>query len=347
MRTTREWMLRVAACAAVCGMISAAEPTTTNAPVGAVGMQVQHQERTPTAEMSATSFPGQAIVECRLIELPAGALTKFELGAVVADETAQKLLTHPDTEVLTAPRVTTRFGQTAQIRVGNDYPYITGYARDEKTGELTPIAETKECGVSVTCLVTPVGDDPQQMMVTVDLTVTDQKEGPERAVPVKGTHASVNLRMPLFSTRTISTALHLRSGETALLGGLGEAPAEGNAQRVLVATLKASYQTSALETRARQIIIPQIEFLKAGLADVLGFLRAAAREQDPAKEGVNLVLIDPSSTPDLLTFPPAARLVSLNVQKMSLYDVLRFVAAATGLQVEYGENAVVLRAQPR
>ncbi len=347
MRTAREWMLRTAVCAAVCGTTSAAEPAATNAPGGAVEMQVPSQEGAPTPDVSATNLPGQAVVECRLIELPAGALTKLDLGAVVADETVQRLLAHPDTEVLTAPRVTTRFGQTAQIRVGNDCPYTTGYARDEKTGELTPVTETKECGVSVTCLVTPVGNDPQQMIVTVDLAVTDQKEWPEREVPVIGATAPVKLRMPIFSTRSISTALHLRSGETALLGGLGEAPAEGNAQRVLVATLKASYQPSALETRARQIILPKIELLKAGLADVLGFLRDEAREHDPAKEGVNVVLIDPSPTPGLLTSPPAASLVSLNVQRMSLYDVLRLVAAMTGLQVEYGENAVVLRAQPR
>lgn len=94
---------------------------------------------------------------------------------------------------------------------------------------------------------------------------------------------------------------------------------------------------SAAMVKADGIIIPKLEFSEASPEEALGFLRAKAREFDPGKQGVNLIL-------DL---PPESNLhdlrITLSLSNIPLTEALKYVAELGTLEVVGEAQAIVLR----
>ncbi|OGV65205.1 MAG: hypothetical protein A2498_12420 [Lentisphaerae bacterium RIFOXYC12_FULL_60_16] len=88
-----------------------------------------------------------------------------------------------------------------------------------------------------------------------------------------------------------------------------------------------------LTKKLDSIIIPAVDLREANLADVVGFLTAAAKEHDAEKAGVNLVLMDRENQST----------VTLTLQKVSLHKILKLVGEMAGLSVDVEEGVVVLR----
>ena len=88
-----------------------------------------------------------------------------------------------------------------------------------------------------------------------------------------------------------------------------------------------------LAEKLEAIVLPSVEFREAHIKDVLNFLVDAARESDPDKTGVNIVLLDAEND---------AR-VTLSLRKISLHNVLKYVSELAGLSLDIEEQAVVLR----
>ncbi len=102
------------------------------------------------------------------------------------------------------------------------------------------------------------------------------------------------------------------------------------------ATLQPTQVT--LEYKARQIIIPEIDFRSANLHDVIEFLHQSSIKHGTDGNGVNIIPIIPEYL-DLST-------ISMTARNMSLYDVLAYVAECNELTVRVDDNALVL-CEPR
>lgn len=89
--------------------------------------------------------------------------------------------------------------------------------------------------------------------------------------------------------------------------------------------------------RAAKIVVPSLELVEAPLPDVVEFLLAKSREQDPEKKGVNIVLQLPPEAK-----PPA---ITLNLRDIPLLDALQYVARIAGMELATDERTI--RLQPK
>ncbi|MBD3292865.1 MAG: hypothetical protein GF393_08085, partial [Armatimonadia bacterium] len=135
-------------------------------------------------------------------------------------------------DVLSAPRVTTRSGINAQIQVVREIIYPTEFDVTEPTVQsqgnlvtpptVTPGAfETRETGVILN--VTPtVGPDGY----TIDLTLVPEvselvgwiQYG--SSIGVQGQTFTYNIPQPVFSSRNVTTSIVIWDGQTVVMGGL-------------------------------------------------------------------------------------------------------------------------------
>ncbi|TCO89415.1 beta-lactamase regulating signal transducer with metallopeptidase domain [Chthoniobacter flavus] len=85
--------------------------------------------------------------------------------------------------------------------------------------------------------------------------------------------------------------------------------------------------------KATKIILPEIEFRDATLREAVDFLRMKARELDPDKTGINIV-VKPGAGADVH--------ITLSLTNIPLIEALHYVAGLAGLQMKAEKNAVVL-----
>ncbi|HRZ13750.1 MAG TPA: hypothetical protein P5567_15005 [Kiritimatiellia bacterium] len=172
----------------------------------------------------------------------ASVLTNPELTVIL-----QALSQNGHSDLLSAPRITTRSGQNAQIQVVKEIIYPTEFEVTQPTvqsqGDLvtppvvTPGAfQTREVGVILN--VTPtVGPDGY----TIDLTMVPEvaelvewiQYGSEITLPQNRTNPitgllesgdplvyAFNIPQPIFSSRNVTTSLVIWDGQTVVMGGL-------------------------------------------------------------------------------------------------------------------------------
>jgi beta-lactamase regulating signal transducer with metallopeptidase domain len=89
------------------------------------------------------------------------------------------------------------------------------------------------------------------------------------------------------------------------------------------------------ETRLSRIVIPVIEFREAYLGEALQFLQAQSVEQDPAKQGVNLIL--KADVNQAASNPQ----ISLVLKNVPLSEALRYLAELAGMKLRYEQDAVM------
>ena len=91
---------------------------------------------------------------------------------------------------------------------------------------------------------------------------------------------------------------------------------------------------AALEAPLRQIIVPEVNFREANIADVVKFLGDVSVERSANKRGISFVLQLPPGVP--------TSTVTLNLRQTPLLDVLRYAASGAGLEFRCEQHAVVI-----
>jgi len=86
-------------------------------------------------------------------------------------------------------------------------------------------------------------------------------------------------------------------------------------------------------TKASQIVVPKVELREATLSDTVDFLRTKAKELDPKKQGINIIL-----KPDT---HPSARL-TLSLTNIPLSEALWYVANLAGINITADDNVITL-----
>lgn len=92
---------------------------------------------------------------------------------------------------------------------------------------------------------------------------------------------------------------------------------------------------SPLIAKAESIVIPTVQFRSATLPEALEYLRAKAREFDPDKKGVS-ILIRESDVPQNVE-------ISLDLKTVPLTEALRYTAELAGLEVTAESYAFILK----
>jgi hypothetical protein len=102
----------------------------------------------------------------------------------------------------------------------------------------------------------------------------------------------------------------------------------------------ATADSSGAAQKAEAIIIPRVQFRDAALAEALAFLRTRAAVLDPdpnpAQRGVNILAMPPAPGS-----PPVK--LTLDLEKTSLVDTLRYVASLANLRLDAEPSALILR----
>ncbi|MFZ2277395.1 MAG: M56 family metallopeptidase [Prosthecobacter sp.] len=92
---------------------------------------------------------------------------------------------------------------------------------------------------------------------------------------------------------------------------------------------------SPLIVKAESIVIPTVQFRSATVPEALEFLRAKAREFDPDKKGVSILIRESDVPPNVN--------ISLDLKTVPLTDALRYTAELAGLEVTAESYAFILK----
>lgn len=125
---------------------------------------------------------------------------------------------------------------------------------------------------------------------------------------------------------------------TELLEDVSKSWERGGAQRDRPVTTRRTEVESPMLRKLEQIVLPNVNFTRAEIGQVVTALSAISAEFDHADssaKGVNIVLLDPDATK-----PP---LVTITLRNVSLKRVLDFVTSAIDYHYELQTDAVVIR----
>jgi beta-lactamase regulating signal transducer with metallopeptidase domain len=269
------------------------------------------------AQNERPSEPGQAIlIEAKFVEVPAGAKLEIQSGSSTYDQktgtaifsadtnAVEKLVATAGADVLSAPSVVTTSGKKATVEIGQQVPDGSGGLR--------------HAGVSFEVLPT-IREGSIQL--ALQLHISEPKSGSD----------------PLtFRERKVKTEVSVQPNDVVVIGGVNQAD-DGGDERRLFLSVRTRLVESPEEVRKRleAIIIPELIVSETPLTDVLDFLSAKSRELDPAKQGVNLVHLPAEGSPE-----PR---ITLTLKSVPLSEAIRYVAALSDLEVEFGDPSVTLR----
>ncbi len=83
--------------------------------------------------------------------------------------------------------------------------------------------------------------------------------------------------------------------------------------------------------KVRGIMLPEVKLHDATLQEAVGFVARQAREADPAKQGINIVVKGATQ----------AR-ITMNLTNVSLFDALQNIARLAGMSLQIEPRAVAL-----
>ena len=192
---------------------------------------------TTTGSLDPASTVSQTINQSNLGNLLtfASVLTNPEMQLVV-----QALSQHGGTDLLSAPRVTTRSGVNAQIQVVTEIIYPTEFEVTQPTIAASTISTAGTSGGLVTPpTVTPGSFETRETGVILNVTPTVGPDGytidlvlaPEVAelvgwiqygstISAGGQDFQYNIPQPIFASRNVTTSMVIWDGQTVVMGGL-------------------------------------------------------------------------------------------------------------------------------
>ncbi|MCX6827458.1 MAG: hypothetical protein NTV06_09400 [candidate division Zixibacteria bacterium] len=133
-----------------------------------------------------------------------GRLSVQEVGAVI-----DFLNTSGNSKLISDPKITTLNNHEAEIKVTTIYPIAT-INRFSDQGSVTDVVTFQDQEVGITLLVTPHIADGNRILLDVQPTVAE----------IVGFTGKDQNQKPITSKRSLKTKIEVKSGETAVLGGL-------------------------------------------------------------------------------------------------------------------------------
>lgn len=86
--------------------------------------------------------------------------------------------------------------------------------------------------------------------------------------------------------------------------------------------------------KAREIIVPKVEFREATVREAIDFIHGKAAENDPEKKGINILLNEVNG--------PADKRLTMSLSEIPVLELLRFTAELAELDFQIRDTAIVL-----
>jgi general secretion pathway protein D len=165
-----------------------------------VGQQRINDSRNTTVGGSTTSTAREELL-----------ITARGIGGIDLNLTLRAGVARGVVSILSRPIVFAANNEEAEINVGDQRPFVQ-LQRTTDGGARDQVVQYKDVGTRLAVLPTISADGYVQLRVTQEVNNATAETGPQNA--------------PVISTRSVQTALLVRDGQTAVLGGLSEAQRE-------------------------------------------------------------------------------------------------------------------------
>ena len=231
---------------------------------------------------------------------PAAAMVFSSNGSFPLDLAITAMEQEGTADVLSAPKVTTKSGNEAIIRVVEVHRYPQDY--DVETGQRTaPVVKPQDWedyDLGVVLKVTPVVDAESN---TIDLDLQPEinkfkgfdtyiagynayESGGSQSTEVFGNSAPLLIKMPFFETRAVQTQVTIADGSTVVMGGLVDERTETFRDQVPflgdIPYLGRLFRTEGSRTQKKNLVIS----VKATQVDDRGLTRA---QRELARQAAN------------------------------------------------------------
>jgi hypothetical protein len=282
----------------------------------------------------------QIAINCQLLEMPSATVKSFfgAQGAVpgseVNAEVLQKLAQSKEVDVVSAPRVTSRPGQSAQIKVCEQRSFATNF-KVMPNGAWEPVFTPTDIGLTMTVVANPYPNDPERLRGVAEILLSRLVSVNEQKVTPPGQKEPFTLQLPVVDGRVLTTAFNVNSGKTVVLGSLDRTDGDKAKSTVVLLMVASTSPGSELVGKLKTWIIPDVEFEEAAMPQVQNFLIKKSQELDPQKKGVNILLQGPAQG--------AIPKVTLALKNIPMYDAIRYIALASNTTAEYGQNTLIIR----
>ncbi|MEL6379128.1 MAG: secretin N-terminal domain-containing protein [Pseudomonadota bacterium] len=167
-----------------------------------------------------------------------------------------------DIRILSTPRIITRSGQGAQIQVGADVPVISsqGAANVDLGQGLLGLTSIDYRSTGILLSIEPIVYGNNRVDLTVSQELSNSSAGTVAGIP-----------SPTFSNTSVSTALSLEDGATAVIGGLIQETADITTSGVPflkdIPGLGNLFSTTSEDTSKREIVILITAYVLQGQKD--------------------------------------------------------------------------------
>ena len=222
------------------------------------------------------------------------------------------------TNILSTPSLTTMDNEEAEIKVGQEVPFLTGSFTNTgaNQGNINPFQTIQRKEVGLSLKLTPQISDSNTIVLYIAQEVSSLSQGAQGAVDL------------ITDKRTINTSVVAESGEIIVLGGLIDERVRESEQRVpLLGSIPIlgqlfRYDTSAMEKRNLMVFIkPSILRTPGDSSYFTGEKYRFIREmqQGVRDGGVHLM---PNESQPALPDPDAADAVEISDDEDSVDDVI-------------------------
>ncbi|MGO9246097.1 MAG: STN domain-containing protein [Verrucomicrobiia bacterium] len=161
-------------------------------------------------------------------------------------------------------------------------------------------------------------------------------------VAVAGTETNASLRADEQAVIFLERTGRYDEAEARSIQMLQQNPNDVNAKRLLAEVEDAKHKphpSTALRETLDEIIIPEVNFREVGVADVIEFLRTESQKISGADYPINFVW--QASAESFKTTK-----VTLDLRRVPLADVLKYVTESAGLRYRVDPRAVVIYQPP-
>ncbi|MEI6646204.1 MAG: hypothetical protein WCP12_09210 [bacterium] len=289
---------------------------------------------------SHESFTSSQIdLEFRLIEAPKtifdavfGQKKGETFSGEVPETTLRTLLETKEADILSAPRICTLEGQTAQIKIANEIQYASGFRFNATNGLYELENKKMDLGIFVTVVATPYPYDPERLHGAAEISYSRLLKMQEQTFTPQGTEKNLILQNPTISTTSLTAAFDIQSGKTIVLGRLDsdEGTVPPKQTYILLKANVVASEESALIAKLKKKTF------------------SACLKNAPLSEA--MVLLNKQAEPLTISFSyirPAGdaankeNLITLSLNKVTLYDAVRLIANIAGASIRIQGNTVL------
>ena len=162
-------------------------------------------------------------------------------GGDVTDDLQERISQTKGVDRLAAPRVVTRAGQSAQIKMVKEMTFVSSFRIAGTNGVWEPVFKTVEPGIVATVVADPYPNDPGRLHGLVEVSFTQVISFTEQTLTPPGNQGSLRLQTsgsnlvcnslksqsPVIENRALTMSFDVGNGKRIVLGSIERSEGDG------------------------------------------------------------------------------------------------------------------------